>query len=180
MNDLAMHILDIVQNSISAGARNIIIRIIENLLQDLLSLTIIDDGKGMSPEIVKKVADPYCTSRTTRKVGLGIPLLKQSAEQTGGGIVIKSELGKGTEITARFVRSNIDIPPMGNIANAYVLLMSANPDINMVLEYSFDDKSYRISTEELKEALDGMPVNDPSVVKLVEEMVQNNISDLKF
>src|SRR5574344_546950 len=133
MNDLAMHILDIVQNSISAGAKRIEISVIINLLKDLLSIIIPDNGKGMSPESVKKVTDPYYTSRTTRKVGLGIPLLKQTAMQTGGDVTITSELGVGTTIQADFGYSNIDRPPLGDLANAYVLLMSANPEINMIL-----------------------------------------------
>src|SRR5574344_2920494 len=98
MNDLALHILDIVQNSISAGALLIRIIVSENLIKDLLSITIEDNGKGMTEEQVSKLADPFFTSRTTRKVGMGIPLFKQSAEQSGGRLDIKSKVGIGTTI----------------------------------------------------------------------------------
>lgn len=179
MNDLAMHILDIVQNSISAGASWIEISVIIDVLSDTLSIIIKDDGKGMSEEMVKKVTDPYCTSRTTRKVGLGIPLLKQTAIQTGGDVFIDSEVGVGTTIRADFGYSNIDRPPMGDLADAYVLLLSANPSINMVLNYTNNGESYNISTENIKEALEGVPLNDPSVIKLLKDMVQSNILEMQ-
>ncbi|MCK9625516.1 MAG: ATP-binding protein [Bacteroidales bacterium] len=180
MNDLAMHILDIVQNSISAGAKWIEISVIENLVRDILNIIIKDNGKGMSAETVQKVTDPYFTSRTTRKVGLGIPLLKQSAIQSGGDISIESEVGKGTTIRANFVHSNIDRPPLGDLANAYVLLMSANPELNIVLNYSYNDNNYSISTEEIKEVLDDVPLNNPSIVKMLNEMVSSNISETQY
>ena len=122
MNDLAMHILDIVQNSISANATWVEIAILINLMQDVLTIRISDNGKGMPPEMVKRVTDPFVTSRTTRKVGLGLPLLKDSAEQSGGKLGIESTVGKGTVVEATFGWSNIDRPPLGNIANAYVML----------------------------------------------------------
>ncbi|MDD2595009.1 MAG: ATP-binding protein [Bacteroidales bacterium] len=179
MNDLAMHILDIVQNSISAGAKWIEITVIEDIIRDILSIIIKDNGKGMSPEAVKKVTDPYFTSRTTRKVGLGIPLLKQTAIQTGGDVTIESQLGVGTTVRADFGYSNIDRPPLGDLANAYILLLSANPDLNMVLNYSCNENTYSISTDEIKEALDDVPLNDPSVVKLLNDMVRSNILDIQ-
>jgi anti-sigma regulatory factor (Ser/Thr protein kinase) len=175
MNDLAMHILDIVQNSISAGAKNIWIEVLVSLARDLLSISVKDDGKGMTPEMVAKVTDPYCTTRTTRKVGLGLPLLRQGAEQAGGSLSIDSTVGVGTTVKAVYGLSHIDRPPMGDLANAYVLLLGANPDINIVLHYTTDEEDFSISTKELDEALDGLPLNDPQVMKLVYEMVSSNI-----
>ena len=175
MNDLAMHILDIVQNSISAGAKNIWIEVLVSLARDLLSISVKDDGKGMTPEMVAKVTDPYCTTRTTRKVGLGLPLLRQGAEQAGGSLSRDSTVGVGTTVKAVYGLSHIDRPPMGDLANAYVLLLGANPDINIVLHYTTDEEDFSISTKELDEALDGLPLNDPQVMKLVYEMVSSNI-----
>jgi hypothetical protein len=175
MNDLAMHILDIVQNSISAGASNIWIEVLLSIARDLLSISVKDDGKGMTPEMVAKVTDPYCTTRTTRKVGLGLPLLRQGAEQAGGSLSIDSTVGVGTTVKAEYGLSHIDRPPMGDLANAYVLLLGANPDINIVLHYTTDEEDFSISTKELDEALDGLPLNDPQVMKLVYEMVSSNI-----
>ena len=175
MNDLAMHILDIVQNSISAGAKNIWIEVLVSIARDLLSISVRDDGKGMTPEMVAKVTDPYCTTRTTRKVGLGLPLLRQGAEQAGGSLTIDSTVGVGTTVRAEYGLSHIDRPPMGDLANAYVLLLGANPDINIILHYTTDEEDFSISTKELDEALDGLPLNDPQVMKLVYEMVSSNI-----
>jgi len=175
MNDLAMHILDIVQNSISAGAKNIWIEVLVSLARDLLSISVKDDGKGMTPEMVAKVTDPYCTTRTTRKVGLGLPLLRQGAEQAGGSLSIDSTVGVGTTVKAEYGLSHIDRPPMGDLANAYVLLLGANPKINITLHYITDENDFSISTRELDEALDGLPLNDPQVMNLIYEMVSSNI-----
>jgi len=175
MNDLAMHILDIVQNSISAGAKNIWIEVLVSIARDLLSISVKDDGKGMTPEMVAKVTDPYCTTRTTRKVGLGLPLLRQGAEQAGGSLSIDSTVGVGTTVKAEYGLSHIDRPPMGDLANAYVLLLGANPKINITLHYITDENDFSISTKELDEALDGLPLNDPQVMNLIYEMVSSNI-----
>ncbi|HPH52625.1 MAG: ATP-binding protein [Bacteroidales bacterium] len=175
MNDLAMHILDIVQNSISAGAKNIWIEVLVSIVRDLLSISVRDDGKGMTPEMVAKVTDPYCTTRTTRKVGLGLPLLRQGAEQAGGSLSIDSTVGVGTTVKAEYGLSHIDRPPMGDLANAYVLLLGANPKINITLHYITDENDFSISTRELDEALDGLPLNDPQVMNLIYEMVSSNI-----
>lgn len=175
MNDLAMHILDIVQNSISAGAKNIWIEVLVSVARDLLSISIRDDGKGMTPEMIAKVTDPYCTTRTTRKVGLGLPLFRQTAEQAGGSLSIESTLGVGTTVTANFGLNHIDRPPMGDLANAYVLLLGANPDINLILHYVTDENEFSVSTREIDEALEGLPLNDPQVMRMIYEMVESNL-----
>lgn len=100
MNDLSMHILDIIQNSISAGATRVILTVDENPASDRLVISITDNGKGMTPDQVRRLADPFFTSRTTRRVGMGIPLLVQTAQQSGGDVSIESEPGKGTSVTA--------------------------------------------------------------------------------
>lgn len=179
MNDLAMHILDIVQNSISAGATLIVIIVEENIKEDILIISIQDNGKGMSQEQVLKLADPFFTSRTTRKVGMGIPLLKQSAMQSGGDVNIESQVGKGTVVKATFGYSNIDRPPLGDVSNAVILLVSSNPDIDFVFKYSYNGEEYVFDTKEIKEVLDGLPLNNPTVIKSLYEMVTENVNSLK-
>ena len=132
MNDLSMHILDIVQNSISAGATRVTLTVDEAPGADLLTIVIGDNGKGMTSEQVSRLSDPFFTSRTTRKVGMGIPLLMDSARQSGGDVRIESEPGKGTEVTAVFGYSNIDRPPLGDVANALMLLVSSNPALDFL------------------------------------------------
>lgn len=179
MNDISLHILDIAQNSISAGAKLIRIVIDENTERDMLTVFIGDDGKGMSEQMLKTVTDPFTTSRTTRKVGMGLPLLKQSALQSGGDLTIESEIGKGTEVTATFGLSHIDRPPMGDVANVLIILVSSNPEMEFHFTYRFNDEEYIFDTVEIKEILDGMPINNASIIRHLTEMVRDNILFVK-
>ena len=179
MNDLSLHVIDIIQNSVSAGATLITLTIEEDTTKDLLRIVIGDNGRGMTPEQVGRLSDPFFTSRTTRKVGMGIPLFRQSAEQSGGGLVVESEPGRGTTVAATFGWSNIDRPPLGDIANSFILMVSANPELDFVFDYIYNGREYRFDTVEVKEALDGLPLNNPQVIMMLEGMVKENISDLK-
>ncbi len=179
MNDLSLHVIDIIQNSLSAGASLIKLSVEEDLKRDLLTISIGDNGRGMSQEQVSKLEDPFFTSRTTRRVGMGIPLFKQSAEQSEGALSVSSEAGKGTIVTASFRHSHIDRPPLGDIANALILMVSANPDIDFFFKYIYNGREYVFDTKEVKEVLDGVPLNDPSVIRMLTEMVRSNIDDLK-
>lgn len=175
MKDLSMHIMDILQNSTRAGAKDITLEVIENQESDTLTLRFIDNGCGMDAETVQKVINPFFTTRTTRKVGLGLPLLKQNAEQTGGSLDIQSEKGKGTTVTAVFGLTHLDRPPMGDLAGTVVLTVSAYPDIHFVFHYKTDEIDYTFDTDEVNEALDGMSIQDPEIVQYLIEMVRENI-----
>lgn len=179
MNDLSLHIIDIIQNSLSAGAGRIIVTVDENLSEDLLTIIIEDNGKGMSGEIVRKLEDPFYTTRTTRKVGMGIPLYKQSALQSGGGLTIDSRVGEGTIVKAWFVHSNIDRPPLGDVANSFVLMVSANPDVHFVFKYVYNHNQYVFDSLEVAEVLGDISLSDVRVIKMVEEMIKENIKELK-
>ncbi len=174
-----MHIMDIVQNSIVAKATMIYIEIQENTKKDTFDIVIKDNGKGMSSEMVKSVTDPYCTSRTTRKVGMGIPLLKQHAELTGGSFMISSEEGKGTELKATFVHSSIDRQPLGDIAGTIVLTVSANPTIDFEYKHIYNDNSYTFNTVEIKQVLDGVPISNLEIIKYLKEMIQENLKEIQ-
>jgi len=179
MKDLSLHILDIAQNSISAGARNLEISIAEDLAANSLVIEVKDDGRGMSAEVLERVTDPYYTSRTTRKVGLGIPLFKQNAEATGGSLHIDSEQGRGTWLKVTFVHDHLDRPPFGDMAGVIVLLTGASPHIRFVYNHQVDDAQYVFDTDEVKEALDGLPVNDPQVMRFLKEMINENLVAIK-
>lgn len=178
MKDLSLHILDIVQNSITAGATDIRITIEEDTKVNTYLIRVEDDGCGMSEEMQEKVLDPYFTSRTTRKVGLGIPLFKQNAERTGGHLSLWSTPGKGTTIEAVFVHDNIDRPVLGDIAGVMGLLIGGNPEIRFRYAHHKDGKSYVADTREITEALDGMPVNDPEILRFIKEMIRENLAEL--
>ncbi len=179
MNDLSMHILDIVQNSISAGATRVILTVDEAPEADLLTIVIGDNGKGMTPEQVSRLSDPFFTSRTTRKVGMGIPLLMDSARQSGGDVRIESEPGKGTEVTAVFGYSNIDRPPLGDVANALMLLVSSNPALDFLFTYRYNGEEYLFDTVDVREILGDDALKDLTIIRNLEEMIKDNMREIR-
>lgn len=170
--------MDIIQNSVRAKASLVELEIIENIREDIYKLVFVDNGCGMSTEVLKRVCDPFFTSRTTRKVGLGISLLKQNAEQAGGGLDIWSEEGKGTRLEVRFSHSNIDRPVLGNIAETMMLLVGANPEMDFVYKHTTSEGEYVFDTREIKEVLEGVALNDPNILIYLKEMINENISTI--
>ncbi len=178
MKDIALHIMDIVQNSISAGATLIITAVLEDKVEDNLILIISDNGRGMDQETVMKITDPYYTTRTTRSVGLGIPLLRHSAGQAGGGLKITSSPGQGTSITATFRRSHFDCPPLGDIPGVISLLAGCNPSLDFVYRHVIGKSVYVFDTMEIKEVLEKVPISDPAVISYMKEMIGENLEEL--
>ena len=177
MKEIALHILDIAQNSISAGATLIKMEVVEPE-DGLMTVLVHDNGRGMDQEMIKNVFDPYCTTRTTRKVGLGIPLFKHSAEQAGGRLTISSQQGRGTQLTASFHTAHIDCPPMGDIAGVISLLAGANPCIDFIYSHAKGSVSYVFDTREIKEILEEVPLSEPSVIRYMKEMIGENLKQL--
>jgi hypothetical protein len=180
MKDISLHILDIIQNSITAGATDIEISIDQNDINDTLVIKIIDNGKGMSPEMVELVADPYTTTRTTRKVGLGLPLLKLNAERTGGHLAIYSKVGQGTKVVSGFRTSHIDCLPIGDMAGVMAITVSGNPQINFCYTHKINGKSYIFDTQEIKAILGDISINTPSVTSFLKEMLKENLDEIKI
>ncbi len=149
MEDISLHILDIVENSINADASKIKIKIMENISKDLLVIEIEDNGRGMKKEIVDQVLDPFYTTRTTRKVGLGLSFLAQAAEESKGDFIIKSKPGEGTKLKASFQHSHIDRKPIGDINSTIVTLITSHPEINFVYEYEDENGNYVLNSNEL-------------------------------
>lgn len=158
MKELSLNILDIAQNSVTAGAKNILISLEEDE-NALLTLTITDDGKGMDAEMVRTVTDPFCTTRTTRKVGMGIPLLKLASEQAGGSLSIVSvprqedPVHCGTTVCATFDTASIDFTPLGDIVGTIVVLIQGHPEIDYLFVHSTPHGTARLDTKELREVL---------------------------
>ncbi len=177
MKDLALHILDIAQNAIKAKARLIEITLDEQKNKQL-TVTVSDNGTGMSESFLNNVTDPYTTSRTTRKVGLGIPLFKQNAERTGGTFSISSTLGKGTSLKAVFDTQHLDCLPLGDMPGVISLLVNANPDIDFKYKHLVNNESYIFDTVEVKEVLDGTPINNPEIQQFIKQMLKENITEL--
>lgn len=178
MKELSLHLLDIVQNSISAGASRIEIGITDSRQRDLVEISVKDNGCGMSEEFVQRVTDPFTTTRTTRKVGLGIPLFKLAAETAGGEFKITSEVGKGTLVYASFQHSNIDRPPLGDLRGTLITLIQGSPDINIIYTYTTDRGQFVLDTEEVREVMAGVPINEPEVLNWIGEFIQENEAEL--
>ena len=172
-----MHMMDIVQNSIRAGASNVEITFIENKTDSSLTFSVKDNGTGMTEETVRKISDPFFTSRTTRKVGLGVPFLKMTCEQTGGSLTIQSELNKGTEITAVYRTDHPDCLPLGDLAGYLVLLLIANPKMDIKFTYRLGDEKFEISARELAEnGIDDL--NSAGMSAAVKEYINENLKEL--
>ncbi|MFZ6016924.1 MAG: ATP-binding protein [Nitrospirota bacterium] len=178
MEDISLHILDIVENSIAAGADKIEIKILEDIKKDIFLIEIKDNGKGISQEVLKKVMDPFYTTRTTRRVGLGLSFLYQSAKEAEGDISITSDEGTGTVVSAHFKHSHIDRKPLGNIVDTLIVLIAGNPDINFLYEHRRDDKTYSVNTEDIKSELEGIPINSAGVIKLIKEDIQSGLRNI--
>lgn len=176
MRELALNILDIVENSVKAGASLVNIDVIAK--GNVLTISIVDDGCGMDAEFLSRVTDPFTTTRTTRKVGMGIPLFKMAAEMAGGQFVIKSEKGVGTAISATFVIDNIDREPLGNLADTMVTLLSDEKPTEFLLRVEVDGNKFEFDTRELKAQLDGISVCEPEVLIFVRDMINENITQI--
>lgn len=180
MKELSLYILDITQNSITAGAKNIDISLVETESTGTLEISIRDDGCGMSEETLKKVTDPFFTSRTTRKVGLGIPLYKMAAEQTGGSFHINSELGRGTVNNAVFMTGSIDMPPLGDIISTITILIQGAPDIDFVFNHIKAERTVTLGTLELRETLGrDISLSEPDVIEWIQGYLTESYEGLR-
>lgn len=179
MKELSLHILDIVQNSVRAKATEIEIWIHEDIQNNKLRIKIKDNGRGIDKELINQIKNPFATTRTTRKIGLGIPLLLEVCTRCDGDLDIKSELGIGTEILAEFKHNHIDRAPIGDIVNTITMLILSSPKIRYILTYCVDNKDFIMDTIEIKKVLDGVPINDLSIIKWIESYLEENISALK-
>ena len=177
MQELSLNILDIAQNSIVANATLIEIGV-EVDQNEFLSITIRDNGKGMDAESVKNVINPFFTSRTTRKVGLGVPFFKQAAEDTGGSFHIESEVGVGTTIKAVFDTTNIDYTPLGEVWDTVALLIQMNETIDFVYTVKKDGEEFVCDTRQLREIMEGMPLSDLNVVMWIKEFIRENQNEI--
>ena len=161
MKDLSLHILDIVQNSIRAKAKLIGIEITELRKDNQLIISITDDGSGMNPEQLQRAIDPFYTSRTTRKVGLGLSLLKQNAEMTGGTFNLESEFGKGTKVTATFGLNHLDRPVMGDLVGTLLLLICSSGETDYVFKHQTPSGEFSLNTRNFKQTLLNVQLNHP-------------------
>ncbi len=179
MREIALHILDIAQNSVTANAKNIRIEVVEDITADRLSVEISDNGCGMTPEFLAAVTSPFTTKRTTRKVGLGIPLLKAAAESTGGSFEITSQAGVGTSTTAVFGYSHIDRQPLGDMAETILGLVTSYKNVDFLYIHKVGDKEFSLDTAELKGILGDVPFSNPEVYMWLSEYISEGEKSLE-
>ncbi len=177
MKELSLHILDIIQNSLKAGATCVEIRIEET--EDIFRFSVKDNGSGMDEALLKRVRDPFTTTRTTRNIGLGIPLLEAATTQCNGRLEIFSTVGRGTEVVATFQHSHIDRAPLGDIAQTMVTVISGSPQIRFVYTHCCGSKTFVFSTEEAMEILQDVPLNTPEVLQWIAEHLKQGIEEIQ-
>ena len=179
MNELSLHILDICQNSIKANANLIEIIITDNRKSNLFVIEIIDNGFGMDKKTLSEVADPFFTTRTTRKVGLGISLFKMAAEMAGGCLEISSVVDEGTKVIATFQNDHIDRAPLGDIEDSLSILILNENMIDIYYEHRFNDKTYIFDTREVRKVLDGIPFTDYNVIMWIKNNIKEGILNIQ-
>ena len=182
MKELSLNILDITENSVKAGATLTEINLFET--DEQLTLTITDDGCGMTAEMLDSVTNPFTTTRTTRKVGMGLPLLKLAAEQTGGEVVITSKHideypnEHGTVVKANFFKNHIDFTPLGDVTSTITTLIQGHPDTDFLFVHTIGDYAVMLDTRELRETLEGIPLDTYEVIKWIEEYINEQYSEI--
>lgn len=178
MRELSLHILDIAKNSVKANATVIEINIDEDFTNNLLTIEILDNGIGMSPEFLKTVRDPFSTTRTTRKVGMGISLFEAAAVGCGGKLELSSVLGEGTALKTYFELDHIDRAPLGDMSGTMQTLISGSPDIDFIYRHTINGKEFLLDTASLRQVLDGVPLDTPDVLSWISEYIEEGLSEL--
>jgi anti-sigma regulatory factor (Ser/Thr protein kinase) len=176
--EISLHILDIVENSTRAGAKTVSIDIIEDTERDVLSLEIRDDGSGMSEDVLRRVIDPFFTTKTVRSVGLGLPMLAQAAERADGRFIIESKGGEGTRVAADFKLSHIDRQPLGDISATLVTLVAGNKDIDIIYRHEHNGQTYIYDTREIKKELEDIPINHVTVLNFIRSHITEGLKEI--
>jgi anti-sigma regulatory factor (Ser/Thr protein kinase) len=178
VEDLSLHILDVVENAVAANASRVEVTVVEEPGKDRLEIEIKDDGIGMDEEIRQKALDPFFTTRTTRKVGLGLPFLAQAAQEAGGTLEIESSPGDGTTVRATFQYSHIDRKPLGNMVETMTTLFIGNPDIDFRYTHVNGGKSYTFRSEWLRERFHAQPFVTPEAIRWLRQHLQEGLSGI--
>lgn len=178
MRELSQHILDLLENSLEAGASRVRLEIVEDTAQDRLTIVVADDGRGMDAQTVSRVVDPFYTTRTTRDVGLGIPLLRAAAQRCEGDLTISSEPGVGTTVIAEFVKSHIDRAPLGDMESTLMSVLLSRHDCDLVFEHRVNDRSFGLDTAEIKEILGDLPFTHPDIRRWLQAYIREGYQEL--
>lgn len=176
MRELSLHIMDIIENGVTAGASLIRLTIEEDRAQNWLRITIADNGRGMNGEMLKRALDPFFTTRTTRRVGLGLSLLREASKRCDGDFQIQSKEEEGTEVHVSFRLDHIDLAPMGDMAGSLTSLIMGNSDVDFVYTHDVDGEMFELDTRQIKADLDGVPIDHPEVIQYLKSTIRDSLS----
>jgi anti-sigma regulatory factor (Ser/Thr protein kinase) len=178
MLELSLHILDIAENAVRAQAKKVSILLTEDPQADRLTLEIRDDGKGMTEDELRRVLDPFYTTKKVRRVGLGLPMLAQAAENAGGWFEIQSKPDSGTLVKVAFQISHIDRQPMGDLQGTLTTLIAGNPDIHFIYRHRREQNEYVLDTNEIKNEIENIPINHVGVLKFIRQSIVEGLQEI--
>jgi hypothetical protein len=178
VRELSLHILDLLENAVEAGASRIDLSIREDLQADWMVIEIADDGCGMRKEWIEKVLDPFCTTRKTRHVGLGLPLFSEAARRCGGNLTIQSKPEKGTRVTATFRHGHIDRAPLGDIPAALLAILLSERPVDLNYCHQVGLREFRFDSSEIRKELEEVPMNHPKVRDWIFQLLQEGEASL--
>ncbi len=179
MEELSLHILDIALNSLDAGATRLEIAILEDIPANVLEFKVRDNGHGIAGDLVEQLMDPFYTTKKKKRVGLGIPLLKEAVDRCGGVFRIRASLTVGTTVTARFPWDHLDRAPLGDIAGTLIVLIAGGRSIRLIYRHQYNSETFFFDTRELHSMLGDIPLHTPEVLIWLEDYLKRNIADLK-
>lgn len=171
--------MDIAENGIGAGASRIDIAVTEDVKENRLTIGIKDNGRGIPPDLLDHVTDPFYTTRTTRRVGLGLSLFREASRRCEGDFRITSRQGEGTEVVASFRLDHIDLAPLGNMAGSLTSLIMGNPHVDFVYTHKVDGKEFRLDTGEVKKELEGVEITRPEVIRFLGDLIRESLADIR-
>ena len=175
VEDICFHLVDLVQNSVAAGARNIHLRIEESKKQDTLNLEVADDGRGMDNHILEKVQDPFFTTKSFKKVGLGIPLLKATAQLCGGEFRIASRVGVGTMVSASLDQGHVDCPPLGNLEDTLLSLLVSLDPIGIRFSYRGPEGEFSLASAEIRSQVGDLHFSHPEIYRFLKDYIHEGL-----
>jgi hypothetical protein len=178
VREISLHILDALENAVEAGASRIHIRIEEDRETDWMEIEIADNGRGMDPETIKRVLDPFFTTRTTRHVGLGLPLFQEAARRCGGDLVLQSAEGKGTRVRATFRNSHMDRAPLGDMPGALLAVLFSEGQVDLDYCHKVDSREFRFDSSEIRKELENVPLTHPKVREWLSQLLHEGEASL--
>jgi hypothetical protein len=179
VREMSLHIMDVAENGIGAGASLMEIAVTEDRKANRLTIGIRDNGRGIPADLLDKVMDPFYTTRTTRRVGLGLSLFREASRRCEGEFGIKSKEGEGTEVSASFRLDHIDLAPLGNMVGSLTSLIVGNPQVDFVYTHDVNGNVFRLDTREVKQELDGVEITHPEVIKFLGDLIRESLAEIR-